>query len=176
MTRQPLYSSVFLGLVLISYAYPQLLSKRALIMQAVDNQKRVTLLGNTRPSANSANDRGLVSDSLPLEHMLLQLRRPAELEQALEQYTNDLQNPTSANYHHWLTPSQFGEKFGLAQSDIDAVTNWLQSHGFVVNQVYLNKATIDFSGTAGQVRQAFRAEIHSLEVNGERHIANMGDP
>ena len=35
---------------------------------------------------------------------------------------------------------------------------------------------IDFSGTAGQVREAFSTEIHYLEVNGAQHIANMSDP
>jgi subtilase family serine protease len=36
--------------------------------------------------------------------------------------------------------------------------------------------TIMFSGTVGQVKEAFGTEIHTLEVNGQRHIANMTDP
>ena len=35
---------------------------------------------------------------------------------------------------------------------------------------------IEFSGTAGQVRRAFRTEVHALNVNGEPHIANMAEP
>jgi hypothetical protein len=35
---------------------------------------------------------------------------------------------------------------------------------------------IDFSGTAGQVRQAFHTEIRQLEVNRTSHIGNMSDP
>jgi subtilase family serine protease len=35
---------------------------------------------------------------------------------------------------------------------------------------------IDFSGTAGQVTQAFHTEIHKLDVAGAMHIANMSDP
>ena len=35
---------------------------------------------------------------------------------------------------------------------------------------------IDFSGSAGQVREAFHTPIHNLDVNGEAHIANMSDP
>jgi subtilase family serine protease len=151
-------------------------AKRNLITQAVDNQKWVALAGNTRAAANATNDRGRVPDSLALEHMLLQLRRPAELEKALEHYTDDLQNPASPIYHQWLTAAQLGQKFGLAQSDIDIITNWLESQGFVVNQVYENKLTIDFSGSAGQVRQAFRTEIHNVSADGEMHIANMSDP
>ena len=36
--------------------------------------------------------------------------------------------------------------------------------------------SVDFSGTAGQVRSAFHTEIHNLEVNGVKHFANMSDP
>jgi hypothetical protein len=35
---------------------------------------------------------------------------------------------------------------------------------------------MDFSGTAGQVRESFHTEMHQLSVNGEKHIANMSDP
>ncbi len=66
------------------------------------------------------------------------------------------------------------QRFSPAAEDIDAVTGWLQSHGFTVNVIY--PRSIDFSGTAGQVRDAFRTEIHHLDVNGAAHIANMSDP
>jgi len=35
---------------------------------------------------------------------------------------------------------------------------------------------VDFSGTAAQVSEAFRTEIHYFNVSGARHIANMTDP
>jgi subtilase family serine protease len=180
MPRFSSLSTVLLAALLGSSAFSQGTDlnppKRTLITQAADNQRRVTLFGNTRASANTVNDRGRVSEALPLEHMLLQLRRPAELEQAVERFAADVQNPAMPSYHQWLTAAEFGEKFGLSQSDIDAVTNWLQSQGFVVNQVYPNKLVIDFSGTAGMVRRAFVTEIHNLSVKGEMHIANMSDP
>jgi len=149
---------------------------RPLITSAVNENSRVTLAGNTRPEANAKNDRGRVSDDFALEHMLLQLQRPAEQEQALDQYIEELQVPSSANYHQWLTAEQFGERYGLAKADLSAITTWLQGHGFKVNVVYTSGMVIDFSGTAGMVRQAFQTEIHRLDVNGQSHIANMSDP
>jgi hypothetical protein len=62
------------------------------------------------------------------------------------------------------------------ESDIQQVTNWLQSQGFQINQVYPNKMLIDFSGNAGQIANAFRTQMVHLEVNGETHIANFSDP
>ena len=63
---------------------------RPLITSAINESSVVTLSGNTHPEANAKNDRGRVSDSLSLEHMQLQLRRPAEQEAALEGYIAEL--------------------------------------------------------------------------------------
>jgi subtilase family serine protease len=149
---------------------------RALITSAIDENVRVTLEGNTRLEANAKNDRGRVPDELSLDHMQLQLRRAPEQEAALEQYIKELQTPGSANYHQWLEAREFGEQYGLAKEDLHAITKWLQGHGFTVNVVYRSRMAIDFSGTAGMVRQAFQTEIHRLDVDGKSHIANMSDP
>jgi subtilase family serine protease len=150
----------------------------ALITQSVDESKLVTLAGNTRPEAKtkSKTDRGLVADSLPMEHMMLQLKRSAEQERELEKFIDDIQDKSSPNFHHWITAKEFGERFGLATQDLDTIQSWLQAHGFKVNVVYDNGMLIDFSGTAGQVRTAFHTEIHKLNANGVKHIANMSDP
>ena len=108
--------------------------------------------------------------------MMLQLKRSASEEQAATQFVADLHNPKSPNFHKWLTASEFGKNFGLAEADIQTITGWLQSHGFTVNTVYPNGMVIDFSGSAGQVRRAFHTSIHHLDVNGVRHVANVSDP
>ena len=149
---------------------------RPMITDLVDEANLAPLLGNTRPEANAANDRGRVADSLPMEHLSLQLRRPPEQEQALTQFIDQLHDPASANFHKWLTPDRFGARFGPAASDIQQITGWLQSHGFRVNVIYPSGMSIDFSGTAGQVRAAFHTEIHNIQVRGAIHIANMSDP
>jgi hypothetical protein len=149
---------------------------RLLVTQQIDETKRVVLKGNTRPEANLRNDRGPVGDDFAMEHMLLLLKRPAEQEQALQQYLDELQTKGSPNYHKWMTASEFGERFGVAQADLELVKAWLESHGFKVNVVYPSGMLIDFSGTAGAVRKAFHADIHHLEMNGEKHVANMSDP
>ena len=83
--------------------------------------------------------------------------------------------PSSPHYHEWLTPQQFGERFGAGQQDLDVIANWLQDRGFRVNGVAEGRRSIEFSGTARQVEEAFQTEIHHYEVNGERHVANATD-
>ncbi len=174
--QDPLISSgvlAFAGLICMAAAPA---SAQRQVRGPIDETQRITLAGNTRPEANAKNDLGAVEDSLPLEHMQLLLRRPEKLQQELDAWTESLSEKDSPNYHHWLTAEEFGARFGLAQEDIDAVAGWLESHGFQVNPAYANRMSIDFSGTAAEVREAFATEIHYYEVNGVRHIANNRDP
>jgi subtilase family serine protease len=136
----------------------------------------VTLRGNTRPEAKAINDRGQVSDDMMFNHMMVQLQRTPEQEQALQQFIKDIHDPASPLFHHWITAAEFGERYGFSSASIARVTDWLESQGFKVNLVYPNQMVIDFTGSAGQIRRAFRTEIHNLQVNGHAHIANMSDP
>src|SRR6201984_305019 len=149
---------------------------RRLITENIDEAKRVTLPRNTRPEANAGNDRGPVQDTYPMPHMLMQLRRPPEREQALQKFIDELHTEGSPNFHHWITAAEFGNRFGLASEDLHTVTQWLRSHGLEVNVVYPSGMLIDFSGTAAQVRKAFQTEIHYLNVKGEKHVGNISDP
>jgi subtilase family serine protease len=149
---------------------------RNVITKPVDETRLVTLVGNTRFEANAHNDRGLVPDGLALDHMLLQLKRPADLELQFERHIDSLTDKRSPNFRHWMSAAEQGEKYGLAQEDIDAITHWLQAHDFTVGHVYPNRMVIDFSGTAGKIRSAFHTEIHFLDVKGQQHFANMSDP
>ncbi|HVP51581.1 MAG TPA: Ig-like domain repeat protein [Terriglobales bacterium] len=146
------------------------------ITQAVDEQKLVRLAGNTHPLAQSQYDRGIAPDSLPAQRMLLVLQRGPDQEAALRRLLEDQQTKSSPQYHRWLTPEEFGKQFGPADADIAVVTNWLQTQGFHVARVAAGRTVIEFSGTAGLVRQAFHTEIHKFVVNGEEHWANAGDP
>src|SRR5215467_12968917 len=102
---------------------------------------------NVHPEARPENDRGRVADRLPMQHMLLQLRRSTERQAALERYIGELESQGSPNFHRWLTAQEFGAKFGVPSSDLEAVTAWLRAEGFQVNVVYPSGMLVDFSGT-----------------------------
>jgi len=178
MTRRNL-GTTFLAVVAFALTFnlnSNAEAKRHLITQKIDESKLVTLTGNTRPEANKTNDRGAVSGDLALNHLMLQLRRPSELETALAKHIDELHNPKSESFHQWLSAKQVGASYGLAQEDIDTLTSWLKSQGFTVNEVYPTGTVIDFSGTAAKVEAAFHTQIHNLDVSGVHQIANMSDP
>ena len=157
-------------------AIAQTVSVPSRITEAVDNDNRVTLRGNTHPLARPDYDRGAAPDSLPMERMLLVLTRSQGQESALIKLLDAQTNNSSPNFHHWLTPEQFGQEFGLASADLELVRSWLISQGFRVNNVSNGRTLIVFSGDAGLVRNAFHTQIHKYVVNGEEHWANTSDP
>src|ERR1700719_2607328 len=148
----------------------------ARVMDTVDDTNRTVLRGNVHPKARAEFDNGAVADATPVTRILLLLQRSAEQEAALRQLMEEQQSKNSPNYHAWLTPADFGKKFGPADADVQTVTDWLTSHGFQNIRVANGKTVMEFSGNAGQVRKAFATEIHRYNVNGEEHFANVSDP
>ena len=146
------------------------------ITRAIDDAQLTTLRGNTHPLAVAKFDRGAALPTMPLERMLLVLKRSPEQVAALINLLDQQQDKSSPNYHKWLTPEQFGKQFGPADADIQAVTGWLQTHGFQIAQVSKGRTVIEFSGTASMVQDAFHTQIHRYLVDGVPHWANASDP
>jgi hypothetical protein len=178
-----------IALVLVAWALPtaaqtntssasagQLPTRLARITQAIDERQLVRLRGNVHPMAQAKFDQGAVNDAQPADRMLLLLRRGPEQEAALRQLLEDQQTLNAPNHHAWLTPEQFGAQFGPADADIRTTTSWLSAKGFHGVKVGPGRTVIEFSGTAGQVRDAFHTEIHRYVVKGAQRFANASDP
>ena len=185
MPTQPsavLRFSVFFAFLLLaaSGAFAQNPAPQSRITQAVDNANLTLLKGNVYALARPEFDRGVAPPSLPMERMTLVLRPSPEQAAALATLLDEQQDQSSPNYHKWLTPLQFGQQFGASEQDIQTITSWLQSQGFQVNHVANGRNVIEFSGTAGQVQQAFHTAIHKYSVptatGNEEHWANADDP
>ncbi len=146
------------------------------ITEPVDETRLSTLSHNVHPLARAEFDQGVAPPGLPMERMQLVLTRSAEQQAALQQLLDAQQDPASPQYHHWLTPQEFGRQFGVSDQDLATITAWLQSHGFQINHVANGRNLIEFSGTAAQVAEAFHAEIHKYLVNGRTHWANAANP
>ncbi|HTS36064.1 MAG TPA: Ig-like domain repeat protein [Candidatus Solibacter sp.] len=149
--------------------------RQPLIRQPIDESQLTTLKGNTHPLARPEFDLGTASADLPTKRMLLVLTRSPEQEAELAKLLDDQQDKSSPNYHKWLTPEQFGKQFGPGDADLQTITAWLQSHGFEVGSTK-GRTVLEFSGTAGQVQEAFHTSIHQYLVSGEQHWANASDP
>lgn len=165
----------FIFLLALVFASPLCAQVGPRITGRPDNSVLVRIPGTTNPLVGVAKEIGRAAGTLPMERMLLHLTSSAEQTAAIEQLLADQQDPASPRYHAWLTPEQFGEQFGAAQEDIDAITGWLESRGFQVTEVAAGRRSIEFSGTAEQVENAFHTQIHRYQWNGIEHVANASD-
>jgi uncharacterized membrane protein len=146
------------------------------LVKAIDEDEVVTLTGNVHPMARPEFDQGVVSAGLRLEKMILHLEPSASQQAELEALVEAQHNPASPLYHQWLTPAQYGARFGASGGDLAQITAWLTAHGFTIDEIAASNRQILFSGTAAQVADAFHTEIHRYLVNGVSHIANAQDP
>src|SRR5271163_4811412 len=146
-----------------------------LIVQPIDESQLTVLHGNTYPLARPQFDLGTAPATLPMQRMLLVLKRSPQQEAALRKLLDDQQDKASPSYHKWLAPAQYGKQFGPTDADIQTITSWLQSHGFEVGTTK-GRTVLEFSGSASQVQEAFHTTIHKYIVNGEQHWANASDP
>lgn len=177
MRRSIVTAALCAGLVAAGAFHPVNSASGSPAAAPADLHSRLTLAGNTRPEVRIPGaDKGPVPDTMQLDHLQLQLRRLAWQERAFERVLNQLYNPRSRNFHRWLTASQLGHEFGPPLFAVRRLKTWLVSAGLSVNAVHASRMVVDFSGSAGQVRRAFGVAIHYIDVNGNRHIANIGDP
>ncbi len=142
------------------------------ISRPVDPGRRITLRRHTSQWAQPRYDRGPAAASTSVPYLTLRLKPAAGLEELLIRQ----RTPASPDYHRWLTPDEFGDRFGLSTADMAKLTAWLRSEGLHVHDVARGRHWITFSGTVDQLNRAFRAQIHRYLVNGELHIANSLDP
>jgi len=151
-------------------------AQRDRISAPIDAERSVRLSGNLRPATLRQNDQGRVDGAFQLSAMALFLKRTPGQQADLLQLLHDQQDPASPLYHHWLTPEEFAGRFGLSQTDIDKVASWLRSQGFAVGKVARSRSWIAFSGSARQIEDSFRTEIHRYSLHGENHFANAAAP
>ena len=121
-------------------------------------------------------DQGPADPALRFRSVMLVTIPTASQQQALTRLLAEQQDRKSPNYHKWLTPEQWADRFGLSPNDVQKITNWLASQGFTKIQVARGRNWFVFDGTAAQIQSAFATEIHSYNVNGEMHVANATAP
>jgi uncharacterized protein (TIGR03437 family) len=164
MVRFAIWSCLFLSFPL--FAQPPRIPGK------IDDTHRVTLQGSLPPRAQAADDQGHADSSLQLGYVTLMLKPTAAQQAALDRLLEEQQERSSPNYHRWLAPEQFGDRFGLNTGDISKVRAWIESQGFHIETVARARTWIAFSGPAQAAERAFGAEIHRYSARGEQHYSN----
>lgn len=142
------------------------------ISGALNSGQAVPLRGSVHHKALPQFDQGPVDPAMQMGTITLITAPTAAQQKAITQLLTQQQDRKSSNYHKWLTPEQYADRFGLSQNDMQQIAAWLKSKGFTMIQPARGRNWISFTGTAAQVQNAFGTEIHRYEVKGELHYAN----
>ena len=146
------------------------------IRETIDDSQLVVLKGNVSPRAKVQYDQGPLVSTTKLTDLRIMFR-PSPAQQAdLTRWLFEQQDTNSPNYHKWLTPEQYADRFGLSQHDVAKVVAWLKSEGFTVTAVAHGRRWVVFSGTVAEMQKTFHTEIHRYIVEGEEHFANASEP
>jgi subtilase family serine protease len=146
------------------------------IPETIDSNQKLALKGNVHGWAQTRYDLGRADSSRMIHGVSLAFRPSAAQQKDLNNLLAQQQDRSSPNYHKWLTPAQFADRFGMTRNDIKRVTAWLQSQGLAVTSVANSRNEIFFDGTVSQIETTFSTEMHTYQVNGEMHMANATDP
>ena len=164
------------GMAIVALACPVVAqAPKSRITSAIRDEVRTTLTGTASPHARFEQDAGALPDGEKLSGMTLVFSLSDAQKADQDVLLAAQQNPASPLYHQWLTPDQYGARFGMSDADLTQVENWLQSEGFTVDGVSHSRTRITFSGTAGQVASTFHTSLHHFKGVTETHFAPASD-
>ena len=164
--------SVALLSIFTSLAANAQTSRPPVITEPIDNASVVRLAGTVHPLAQPQFETGPVDPNLKMSRVILVLGSSPAAEAELQALLDRQQDRNSPDYHHWLTPEEFGAKFGPSPQDLLAIRGWLQQQGIEVTAVAKSGRWMELSGTSVQMERLFQTQMRQYQVGGETHIAN----
>ena len=161
MLRKSVFQASLTAFALLSFSLP-----------AFQPAAAVTKDGHNVPKGvEIASDRGRVDPNQEFNlTVVLKLHNEAEFDKVVE----DLYDPKSSNYHHWLTESDL-EKYAPTAAEFETVKKELVSHGYSVVSSDPQRFSIRVHGTAGITEEAFQTELHTFSHNGKVFQAHIRD-
>ncbi len=147
-----------------------------LVKTQIRDTQRIRMNGHIHPLAKAENDLGSLDSGVTLPAVTLVLGQTQEQQSALTAFLTAQQDPASPDYHRWLTPEQYADRFGASSDDIAKISAWLEQHNLHVTTVGRARTSIVFTGAAGDVEQAFQISFHRFNAEGGNHFANTAEP
>ncbi len=137
---------------------------------------RVLLPGNIHPLAASHAESGPVAAATPTGRVRILLKRSPAQEAELEALLQAMRDPRSPDYRKWLTPAEYGARFGASDTQVKAVSDWLRSEGLTVTRIPAGRTYLETTGRMESVERAFHANLRSYAADGGTFLANAAEP
>ena len=129
----------------------------ALLLCAIQGnaqQSRQTLHLHVRPAVSSGQA-VVVGVPTPTQRLNLSIVLPLRNQSELTNLLSRLYDPSSPDYHKFLSMAQFTQQFGPSADDYKSVVNFLRANGFIMTNTPANRMLVPISGTVAQVEKAF---------------------
>jgi len=127
---------------------------------------------DTVPGAVSlATPRGAPDPSMQMGISIwMKMHDKPRFEQALE----DLYNPASPSFHHWMTVADLS-RYAPTDAEIRVVRNELAAHGFTITYVDASRLLIRAQGPVSSVESAFHTKVQYFRKDGRTFYANVAE-
>ena len=144
---KPRWSAVLLGLTLLCVALPA--------TNAVATQPRITVAQSVPIPAHDTIVHKVITTSFDVT------LAPRDAS-SLTSFIASLSNTASANFHRFLTPHQFAERYGATASSVNAVRSYLSGYGLHVGALSKGRLVLRVTGTTTNIAHAFAARVETV--------------
>ena len=97
------------------------------------------------------------------DHLHLAIGLPLRNQDELTNLLQQLYDPASTNYHHYLTPEEFTARFGPSEADYRAVTEFAEQNGFTVTALHPNRLVLDVDASVADIERTLHLEMHTFQ-------------
>jgi uncharacterized repeat protein (TIGR01451 family) len=121
---------------------------------------RVMLPGHVPAGLSGLQSKGRLPATTNLD---LAIGLPLRNREALTNLLQQLYDPASPNYHHFLTPEEFTAQFGPTEQDYQAVIDFAKANGLAVDRTHPNRMLLDVSGKTAAIEKALHVTLRTYQ-------------
>jgi uncharacterized repeat protein (TIGR01451 family) len=157
MKANPQFFNVLMRKILLTLGVSLILSSAAIFSRAAGTGT-TQLSGHVPAVVSRLQAKGSLSTTAEIN---LAIGLPLRNTESLTNLLRQLYDPTSPNYHQYLTPEQFTSRFGPTEADYQKVVDFAKASGLVVTGVHPNRMLLDVRGKVADIQNAFHVTLRT---------------
>ena len=103
-------------------------------------------------------------------HMELAIGLPLRNREQLTNLLDDIYNPASPNFRHFLKPDEFAAAFAPSVEDYQSVIDFAKTHHLTVSHTHPNRTLVQVSGSVKDIENAFHVHLQTFKHPKENRI------
>jgi subtilase family serine protease len=99
----------------------------------------------------------------PSQTLSLNIVLPLGDEAGLKSFLDEVYDPNSSSYRHFITPAEFTERFGPTEAEYAAVVKYAQTHGLTVTGGSRDGMEVQAKGSVSAIESAFHVTMKTYQ-------------